>query len=95
MLYFMWLFFAGIRLVIVLQVIDMVVLIVILKMVMAKIEAMIGMQEVEATDMEVEGQQEMREEITEAGQVLTIAPAGEGAHLPLTATKCCLAWLFS
>lgn len=88
MRYFLWLFFAGTQLVIVLLVIDMVVLIVILKMVMAKTEAMIGMveQEVAVIDMEGEARQETREVIV-AGQALMTAQVGEGARLRLTATN--------
>lgn len=88
MRYFLWLFFAGTQLVIVLLVIDMVVLIVILKMVMAKTEAMIGMveQEVAVIDMEGEARQETRV-VTVAGRALMTAQVGEGARLPLTATN--------
>lgn len=66
-------------------------------MVMIKIEAMIEMvvHEVAVTDMEVEGQEEMREKATGTGQVLMIAQIGQGDHLPLIATKHLFKYLFA
>lgn len=74
-----------------LQVIGIVVQIVTLKMVMAKTQAMRGMvaHAGPMTGMEVEeDQQGLREEVTGTDQDLMNAPMGQGAHLPLTDTKC-------
>lgn len=64
--------------------IDLGVLTDILRMVMEKTEAMIGMKaQGVVTGMELEGQLVMREEATGRGQVLTIGQEGEVAPLPL------------
>lgn len=72
------------------QVTGMVVQIVTLRMVMAKTGAMIGTaaHEEAAIGMEVEGQQGLREEVIRTGRGPMIALTGQGAHLPLIATRC-------
>lgn len=74
-----------------LQAIGMEVQIVTLRMVMAKTKIMIGMvaHAGAVIGMEVEEDQHgMREEVTGTGRLLMTALTGQGAHLPLTATKC-------
>lgn len=79
-----------------LQAIGMVVQIVTLKMVMGKTEAMRGIvaHAGPMTGIEVEDQQELREEVTETDWDLMNALIGQGAHLPLTTTKCFVVALF-
>jgi hypothetical protein len=74
-----------------LEAIGMEVQIVTLRMVMARTKAMIGMvaHAGAVIGMEVEEDQHgLREEITGTGRLLMTARRGQGAQLPLTATKC-------